>query len=227
MHRPIAFLALAALLLAPGARAQDVELETEEQKTLYAIGLAVAASMDPYALEEGELRYLLAGLEDGVLDREPRVALDDYVAKIREFGQARSQAVAKVEREKGEAFLAEAAEQEDAVTTDSGLVFIPVEEGSGESPGPEDTVRVHYHGTLRDGTVFDSSRDRGTPAEFPVGRVIPCWSQALQRMNVGGKATIYCPPDIAYADTGAPPHIKPGASLKFDVELLEIVDEGE
>jgi FKBP-type peptidyl-prolyl cis-trans isomerase FkpA len=97
-----------------------------------------------------------------------------------------------------------------------------VKEGSGASPALTDTVKVHYHGTLRDGTVFDSSVDRGEPAEFPLDRVIPCWTEAVQTMKVGEKAHITCPSEIAYGDRGAPPKIKGGAALAFDVELIEI-----
>ena len=95
--------------------------------------------------------------------------------------------------------------------------------GTGDSPKDTDTVKVHYHGTLRDGTVFDSSVERGTPAQFPLNRVIPCWTEGVQKMKVGGKGRLTCPASIAYGDRGAPPKIKPGAALAFEVELLEIV----
>ena len=95
--------------------------------------------------------------------------------------------------------------------------------GNGASPKASDTVKVHYHGTLRDGAVFDSSVDRGTPAEFPLGRVIPCWIEGVQKMKVGGKSKLVCPANLAYGDRGAPPKIQPGAALAFDVELLEIL----
>jgi FKBP-type peptidyl-prolyl cis-trans isomerase len=102
-----------------------------------------------------------------------------------------------------------------------------VKEGSGASPAASDTVKVHYHGTLRDGSVFDSSVDRGTPAEFPLNRVIPCWTEAVQGMKVGEKAHITCPSEIAYGDRGMPPAIKGGTALAFDVELIEIVKAPE
>ena len=103
-----------------------------------------------------------------------------------------------------------------------------VEEGgrapvdTGAFPTASDTVKVHYHGTLRDGTVFDSSVDRGTPVDFPLNGVIPCWTEGVQKMKVGGKARLVCPASLAYGDRGAPPKIKPGAALVFDVELLGI-----
>ena len=110
----------------------------------------------------------------------------------------------------------------DAETTDSGLQITHVERGSGETPKASDTVQVHYHGTFPDGRVFDSSVDRGRPATFPLGRVIPCWTEGLQKIRVGGKATLVCPPEIAYGARGAPPRIPPDATLHFEVELLAI-----
>lgn len=107
-------------------------------------------------------------------------------------------------------------------STGSGLVITQLVEGSGPSPSATDVVRVHYHGTFPDGSVFDSSVDRGQPATFPLNRVIPCWTEGVQRMKVGGKAQLICPPQIAYGPSGAPPRIPPDATLHFEVELLAI-----
>jgi len=109
-----------------------------------------------------------------------------------------------------------------AVTTDSGLVITEITPGTGPSPEASDVVVVHYHGTLEDGTVFDSSVERGEPARFPLSRVIPCWTEGVQQMRVGGKSRLVCPPAIAYGARGAPPRIPPNATLTFEVELLEI-----
>jgi FKBP-type peptidyl-prolyl cis-trans isomerase FkpA len=107
-------------------------------------------------------------------------------------------------------------------TTVSGLEITHTTVGSGASPKPTDTVQVHYHGTFPDGTVFDSSVDRGEPASFPLNRVIRCWTEGVQQMKVGGKAKLVCPPGIAYGARGAPPRIPANATLHFDVELLAI-----
>jgi FKBP-type peptidyl-prolyl cis-trans isomerase FkpA len=107
-------------------------------------------------------------------------------------------------------------------TTASGLEIIHLVEGSGEGPGATDTVVVHYHGTFPDGKVFDSSVDRGQPATFPLNRVIPCWTEGVQLIKPGGKATLICPPEIAYGAGGAPPRIPANATLHFDVELIEV-----
>ena len=109
-----------------------------------------------------------------------------------------------------------------ATTTASGLEITHIVEGTGASPGPTDTVLAHYHGTFPDGKVFDSSVERGAPIPFPLNRVIPCWTEGLQLMMVGGKATLVCPPGIAYGARGAPPRIPPNATLHFEVELLEV-----
>ena len=109
-----------------------------------------------------------------------------------------------------------------ADTTPSGLQFTELRAGDGASPAATDTVVVHYHGTFPDGSVFDSSVERGQPATFPLNRVIPCWTEGVQRIQLGGKARLVCPPEIAYGARGAPPRIPPNATLTFEVELLEI-----
>ncbi len=109
------------------------------------------------------------------------------------------------------------------VTLPSGLVYDSLKEGTGTSPGPSSRVRVHYRGTLADGKEFDSSYSRGAPSEFPLNRVIPCWTEAVQRMKPGGKARLTCPPGIAYGDRGAGGVIPPGATLTFEVELIDVL----
>jgi FKBP-type peptidyl-prolyl cis-trans isomerase FkpA len=118
--------------------------------------------------------------------------------------------------------LAAAAKETGAVTTPSGLVYRSLKDGSGASPGPTDTVKVHYRGTFPDGREFDSSFKRGQPAEFPLDRVIKCWTEGVQRMKVGGKAKLTCPAVIAYGERGAGSVVPPNATLQFEVELLDI-----
>ena len=121
-----------------------------------------------------------------------------------------------------DATLAAAAKEAGAVVTSTGLVYRAVKEGSGAHPQAADTVKVHYKGTFPDGKEFDSSYSRGTPIEFPLGRVIPCWTEGVQRMKVGGKAKLTCPSAIAYGERGAGGVIPPNATLVFEVELLGI-----
>jgi FKBP-type peptidyl-prolyl cis-trans isomerase len=225
--RSIAHLArlccVAAVVATTGAHA--AELETEDQKTIYALGFAVnqRLGLESFALSPAEFDLMVAGLRDAVTGQAPKVAMETYGPKISSFGQARASQAAQGEKDAAAAFLSTEASAEGATKQPSGLIKRTVKAGSGESPAATDTVRVHYHGTLRDGTVFDSSVERGTPAEFPLNRVIPCWTEAVQAMKVGEKAHITCPSEIAYGDKGFPPKIKGGAALAFDVELLEIV----
>jgi FKBP-type peptidyl-prolyl cis-trans isomerase len=207
--------------IAPTSNA--VELATEDQKTIYALGFAQGERLDAFALTPEELEVMMAGLRDGAQHKQSGVAMDVYGPKINALAQARATQVAAKEKEAGASFLASEAAADGATKTASGLIKRVVKEGSGASPAATDTVKVHYHGTLRDGSVFDSSVERGTPAEFPLNRVIPCWTEALASMQVGEKAHITCPSEIAYGDRGMPPKIKGGAALAFDVELIEIV----
>lgn len=120
------------------------------------------------------------------------------------------------------ATLEAAAKEAGAVVTATGLVYRSLKDGSGASPGASDTVKVHYKGTFPDGKEFDSSYSRGTPIEFPLNRVIPCWTEGVQRIKVGGKAKLTCPSQIAYGDRGAGGVIPPNATLVFEVELLGV-----
>jgi FKBP-type peptidyl-prolyl cis-trans isomerase FkpA/FKBP-type peptidyl-prolyl cis-trans isomerase FklB len=158
-----------------------------------------------------------------VLNRQRQVDLAAYGTKIQELQRARASVVAAAEQKTGQALVDKAAAEKGATKTASGLVIVPIKPGTGASPKTTDRVKVHYHGTLADGAVFDSSVQRGEPATFPLNGVIPCWTEALQLMKVGGKSRLVCPASVAYGDRGAPPRIKPGATLTFEVELLEIV----
>ena len=196
----------------------------EESKTLYALGLAVAQGLAQFHLTEAELQAVQEGIADGVLGRDPEVDLQEYMMQVQQLAQARAQAALETERQAGASFLDQAAAEDGAVKSESGLIFRSLEEGTGESPEATDRVSVHYRGTLRDGTVFDSSYDRGEPAAFGLDRVIPCWTEGLQKIKEGGKAKLVCPPELAYGDQGRP-GIPPAATLIFEVELLEVVDE--
>jgi FKBP-type peptidyl-prolyl cis-trans isomerase FkpA/FKBP-type peptidyl-prolyl cis-trans isomerase FklB len=186
------------------------------------MGYTLSKSLEPFALAPGELDVLIAGLRDGAAGKPAKIDAEAYGQKIGELQQARGTIAANAEKQAGAEFLAKEGAASGATKSSTGLIKRVVKEGSGASPKPTDTVKVHYHGTLRDGSVFDSSVDRGEPVEFPLNRVIPCWTEALQTMKIGEKAHITCPADIAYGDRGAPPKIKGGATLAFDVELIGI-----
>jgi len=199
------------------------EPATDDQKTLYALGIAISQSLGVFSLSEPELEFVKTGMTDGVLNRKSRVDVQAFMPKVQKLQQARVAVLAEKEKKSGEAFLGKAAAEKGAVKTASGIVIQVLKEGRGASPKEADSVTVHYHGTLTDGTVFDSSVQRGEPATFPLGRVIPCWTEGVQQIKVGGKSRLVCPSNLAYGDRGQPPAIKPGATLVFEVELLDIV----
>ena len=206
------------------AGAAGPELKTEEEKTLYALGLAMSKNLATFNLSEKELGLVQAGLADGVLKKEQKVDLKTFGPKLSELASARMKAGAEANKKAAQPFLDKAAAEKGAKKTTSGLVYTELKAGSGDVPTAADTVKVHYTGRLTDGTVFDSSVERGEPATFPLNRVIKCWTEGLQMMKVGGKAKLVCPSDIAYGDQGQPnAGIQPGVPLVFEVELLEIV----
>ncbi len=207
------------------APASAQELKTDDDKALYAIGWALADRLAPFALTPAELELVKAGLADAVLGRERKADPRDQMARIQQLRTARAATVAAAEKKSGDAFLAKAAVATGARKTESGLVLTTLKPGTGPSPKATDKVKVHYHGTLIDGSVFDSSVQRGQPATFPLNGVIKCWTEGVQLMKVGGKSRLVCPAELAYGERGAPPRIKPGATLVFEVELLEIVAE--
>ncbi len=218
------FAAMVLLLAgAAPAAAADLDVRSDEQKTLYALGLLLSQSLSAFRLSEAELELVKAGLTDGILHKPPRVDVQAFGPKVRELQQARLAATAAIEKKAGQAFLDKAAAEKGATKTGSGLIITTIKPGTGPSPKATDQVKVHYHGTLIDGSVFDSSVQRGEPTTLALGRVIPCWTEGLQLMKVGGKSRLVCPPALAYGDRGAPPAIKPGATLVFEVELLDIV----
>jgi len=197
-------------------------LETDDQKTLYALGLSIGRSLSVFNLTPQELSYVEEGLSDMTQGQKPQVPLETWGPKIGELARKRANAGAEKEKDKSKAFIDQAAKEPGAEKTASGMVFKSEKEGTGESPKPTDRVKVNYEGKLTDGTIFDSSYKRNQPAEFPLGGVIPCWTEGLQKMKVGGKAKLVCPSSIAYGDQGRPPQIPGGATLVFEVELLSI-----
>ena len=202
------------------------ELKTEDEKTLYALGLYLGKSaVGPLKCSPAELEIVQRGIQDAATGKTPAVPLETYGPKLQAFAKARMAAAAQSasgpEKDKGKAFAEQAAKEQGAVRTPSGLVFQSVSLGQGATPKVSDAVKVHYRGTLIDGTEFDSSFKRGQPVDFALTNVIPCWTEGLQLMKVGGKAKLVCPSETAYRDRGTG-NIPPGATLIFEVELLGI-----
>ena len=211
-----------AVLVAAAVPAIAADPKTEEEKVLYAMGLIISQNVAWFSLSEAELKMVEQGLTDGVLNKTKKVDLATYGPKIQDLQRTRLTTLAGAEKKAGQAFVDKAAAEKGASKTPSGFVITTLKPGTGPQPTAKDTVKVHYHGTLTDGTVFDSSVQRGEPATLPLDKVIRCWSEGVQQMKVGGKAKLICPSAIAYGDGGMPPKIKPGATLVFEVELLEI-----
>jgi FKBP-type peptidyl-prolyl cis-trans isomerase FkpA len=194
-----------------------------DEKALYDIGASVAKSLSGLDLTPAEAASVLKGIEAGLAGKANDV--DFEAARAQYNALVRGRAAGRLEKEKarGKAFVENASRAPHAVAWPSGLVYTEVAAGTGESPGASDTVKVRYRGTLVDGTEFDNSAKGHDPATFPVNNVIRCWTEGLQKMKVGGKARLVCPPDIAYGERGAAPVIPPGATLVFDLELVDVV----
>jgi len=217
----LAALALAACSKPPTAPAKAAAA-TEDEKTAYALGVTIQRSLQMFSLTPGELEQVIAGLRDGAAGKA-EVKPEEKQAAIQALANSRRAAAGAEAAKKGVEFLEKVAKEPGAVKTASGLVYIPVKEGSGPSPAATDKVKVNYKGQLTDGKVFDASERHGGPATFPLNGVIPCWTEGVQKMKVGGKARLVCPAAIAYGDRGAGADIAPGATLDFEIELLEIV----
>jgi FKBP-type peptidyl-prolyl cis-trans isomerase FkpA len=202
-----------------------IEFANDNERIIYALGVVLAENMSDsiaeLSLTEEEFAIAAAGMTDVIGGTEPRVEMEIYGPQIQLFANERLQSGLANERAASAAFADEIAAEPGAERMPSGIVFTSITEGEGANPTAADTVTVHYHGTLRDGSVFDSSIERDTPATFPLSGVIPCWTEGVQKIKVGGKAKLLCPSDTAYGDGGRP-GIPGGAALLFEVELLSI-----
>ncbi|WP_243372130.1 FKBP-type peptidyl-prolyl cis-trans isomerase [Geotalea sp. SG265] len=221
MHR--IFISILVTLIAVPVFAAE-EPKTDEQKTFYAIGTIIARQLSVFDLAPAELEMIKQGLTDAATGKKPVVDEAAYTAKIQELAAARRNAQGEKLAAEAKQFVDAAAKEKGAVKTTSGLIYIPLKEGSGANPKATDKVKVNYRGTLVNGQEFDSSYKRGTPAEFPLNQVIPCWTQGVQMMKAGGKAKLICPPEIAYGKSGSG-SIPPNATLVFEIELLDVVKE--
>jgi FKBP-type peptidyl-prolyl cis-trans isomerase FkpA len=223
--------AIATVGFSSVAPAKD-KLETERDKRSYLVGMQIGGSLAQIK-DEIDLPIVIQAMETALKDGKLLLSEEEATEVQKAFSEhlqakrvAEQQAAAKKNKEEGEAFLAKNRSGAGVKTTASGLQYKIVSEGKGPKPQATDTVKVHYTGTLLDGTKFDSSVDRGTPATFALNQVIPGWTEGLQLMPAGSKFTFWIPSDLAYGDRGTPGPIGPNSTLKFDVELLEIVKPG-
>lgn len=196
---------------------------SEDNKVYYYVGTLMGQNLIPLELTPQEKDAVLRGLHESMAGTAEE--LDDaiYQQKLREIQVEKQRVKNEGERAQSAAYIVTMAGEEGAVTSDTGLVYLELVAGNGESPTAESMVKTHYTGTLRDGTVFDSSVTRGQPLDISLGSVIPCWTEGIAMMKVGGKAKLTCPADIAYGERGSG-KIPGGAALTFEVELLEIIN---
>jgi FKBP-type peptidyl-prolyl cis-trans isomerase FklB len=229
---------LAVLRVAAGCTAGEksgeskkVELTNVKDKVSYGIGMSMGRDfanqkieVDPAILAQG-IKDTLAGGPMLMTDEEAQTTLMNFQQEMMAKQEAETKAMGEKNQQAGAAFLTENGKKEGIVTLPSGLQYKILSEGTGKSPAKEDTVTVNYRGTLIDGTEFDSSYKRGEPATFPVGGVIPGWTEALQLMKEGAKWQLFIPADLAYGERGAGPVIEPNSTLLFEVELISIQND--
>jgi len=196
--------------------------KTDEDKTLYALGMIIGRNLTDFNLTPRELDVVKAGMTDMVQKKKTAVDLETWGPKVDALHTSRRQARGALEKKQGQAAVENAAREPGAVKTPAGAIVRTVKPGTGATPQPTDRVEVHYTGKLLDGTVFDTSRKGDQkPVAFPLNGVIKCWGEGVARMKVGEQAVLTCPADTAYGE-GGQRNIPPGATLVFDVELVGI-----
>jgi FKBP-type peptidyl-prolyl cis-trans isomerase FkpA len=220
--RAVAALALLFAGLALPVFAAGPKPETEEQKVLYAIGSAMTRTTERMELTEAEVEELLKGLSDGLAGKARMEKPEEFGPLFESFVATRMEEIGKREKTAADAFLAEAAGAQGATKAENGMVFLEQAAGAGEPPKVDDIIEVHYVGSLRDGKVFDSSRERGAPETIQLANTIECWKQALPKMRPGGRALVTCPSEIAFGERGTDT-VRPGAALRFEIELIKVV----
>ena len=213
---------------AEGTPPPSVEAGEDDANTLYAMGQAIGGTTFISPLKGKwtlqQLGQMRKGFFDASLKREPMVELQAYGPQATEYLRGQLSALVEDEKALGKAFLDKAAQEEGAVVTETGLVYQELVAGTGDAPTVEDVIKINYEGALIDGTVFDSTFEKGEPLTYQLKGFIAGWQQGLTMMKEGGKAKLVIPSDLAYGDGGNPPVIPPGATLVFQIELLEIID---
>ena len=222
MKKIIPFLVLGSMFLV-SCNKKEAKIESDDDKTFYSVGHVYGKRFKEFKLNEREVEALMAGVRDGMTKDQAQV--DDtmkYAYKFRDIIQSRLQVNSKSEKENGAKFLDAFVANEGGTKTASGLAYKILNPGSAEKPKSTDTVEVHYKGTLTNGTEFDSSYKKNKPIDFPLDKVIKGWTEGVQLIGKGGKIKLVIPSELAYGDQGAPPSIPGGATLVFEVELLNI-----
>lgn len=206
--------------------AKSIKLSTDEDKTFYAMGFMLGSNLQRLKLTDQEINALYKGLVDSAKGEQSEIKLEEFQPKIQTLFKERMDKVAQEQKASGSKFIEDyLSKNKNAKKTESGLVYEMLKEGTGATPKETDTVEVHYHGTLTNGEVFDSSVDRGKTIQFPLNRVIKGWTEGLQLVKEGGKVRLVIPSELAYGEAGAPPKIPGGSTLVFEVELFKVNPE--
>ena len=217
--RKVMFVVMIALIAVWGCSSEAPK--TEDQKAFYALGVHLNKQLTVFDLTPEEMKLVQQGMADAAAGKKLAAEPEASMQKLGELAQARMAKATEKQKALAKPFLEKAAAEKGAQKTASGMIYQEIKAGTGAQPKPTDVVKVHYVGTLIDGKEFDSSVKRGQPAELPLNQVFPCWTEGVSMMKVGGKAKLVCPPETAYGDRGRPPVIPGGATLVFEVELLE------
>ena len=205
------------------AASEEKAPSTDADKTLYVMGVALSRTFQNLDLSPAEVAVLKEGLSDAAAGRPLKVSPESWGPKIPAFTNARLAKIAEAERARSAAYAERIAAEPGTVRQPSGLFYRELKAGTGVSPAPGQKVLLKYTGTLVDGTVFDSTSREGRPVVFDLAEVIPCFKEGIPLMKPGGRARLVCPAGLAYGDAGLPPKIRPGATLVFDVELVDLV----
>jgi FKBP-type peptidyl-prolyl cis-trans isomerase FkpA len=204
-----------------GSSSSEKTPTSDDEKVFYTVGNMFGSRLANLSLNEGEISSLVQGVKDAAKGAKSKVEVAKFQPQVQKVFRERMQKNSEKVKLEGTDYLAKFI-KDGGTKTASGLAYKVIKEGTGKVPKPEDNVEVHYHGTLIDGTVFDSSKDRGTKVTFPLNRVIKGWTEGLQLIKEGGSVKLVIPASLAYGDAGAPPKIPGGATLIFDVELFQI-----
>lgn len=201
----------------------NYKLNSEDEKTFYSIGYHWASKLKTFNLSDGEIKAVIKGVAASVKGDKAELDIQAYSSKVNTMLKTRMASATVTIKEQGKKYIADYLKKNaNAKQTKSGLVYEVLKEGSGKTPKATDTVEVHYHGTLINGTVFDSSVERNKKIEFPLNRVIKGWTEGLQLVKEGGKIKLIIPSELAYGDNGSPPTIPGGSTLIFEVELFKV-----
>jgi len=224
--KTLALIWLSAVVLASplfAAAPSPDAFKNDDERAIYAIGYQIGHNVGSFGFTAAELKLLQNGLRDSALGKPAAIDFNVIGPRVNEMLERRMGAAAAGEKKIGKAFADKFSKQEGVKPIPKGGWLQTLQEGKGAAPTADDTVKVHYRGTLINGTEFDSSYKRNEPATFPLNGVIPCWTNGVAQMKVGGKAKLVCPSDVAYGDAGRKPTILGGATLIFEIELLEVV----